>query len=32
MKQDLIAKAEVTINASAADVWSALVTPEAVRQ
>lgn len=32
MKQDLIAKAEVTINASAADVWSALVTPEAIRQ
>lgn len=32
MNKDLIARASVTINASSAEVWNALVNPEAIKQ
>jgi uncharacterized protein YndB with AHSA1/START domain len=32
MKEDLIAKASITVEATAADVWNALVNPELVKQ
>jgi uncharacterized protein YndB with AHSA1/START domain len=32
MKDDLLAKASITINAPSEEVWKALVNPEAIRQ